>query len=109
MYVGKLVEVLKGEKSFSNGAQRKALYKLLSYLPIPERTVPSAHLHLITDKEEGFRTAVWFPVNVNGTPIELNLHFVSTTVAALIGLGNRRIKWPRLTKVCKHVCQQIMP
>lgn len=75
MYVGELVEVLKGEKSLSNGAQRKALYKSLSYLPIPERTVPSVHPHLITDKEEGFRTAVWLPVNVNGTPIELNLHF----------------------------------
>lgn len=60
---------------FGSNFQRRALYKSLSYLPIPEHTVPSAHLHLIADKEEGFRTAVWFPVSVNGTPVELNLQF----------------------------------
>lgn len=82
MYVGELVEVLRGGKvsemvpgGFGSNFQRKALYKSLSDFQIPNTQSPCVYLHLITDREEGFRTAVWFPVNANGTPVELILHF----------------------------------
>lgn len=54
------------------------LFTNQSLFPNPEHTVPSVYLHLITDKEKGFRTAVWFPVelvNADGKPVELILHF----------------------------------
>lgn len=65
MYVCiELVEVLWGGGEFKKwrpgDSDRVLEYQSLRYLPSPEHILFSARLHLITDTEEGFRTAVWF-------------------------------------------------
>lgn len=74
MYVGDC-GTLEGEKFFRNGAQGVGMRfpgrLFTNHSAISnsrQHTVPSAYLHLITDKEKGFRTAVC------GTPVELILH-----------------------------------
>lgn len=73
------MEVLKGKKSLRNGAREVRIqFPTQGSLQITQLS-PNSRTHsplsASADKEESFRTAVWFPVNVNGTPVELNLHF----------------------------------
>lgn len=77
MYLGELVEVLRGGISsklvpggLGYNLQRKA-FTIHSAISKSRTHSPSVYLHLIADKEEGFRTVLWLPVNANRTPVEL--------------------------------------